>query len=107
MKVFCGKILGLFIMAVLITALFGLRQEFQGTRTSAQLLQSIGLTNRIGLFDIVLINPCHCIGFVEQTTNNLYHVVFQDKNGKVLRGIYTKNQLHKVLVVPHTSTIFP
>lgn len=63
----------------------------------------IVLSSNIGVFDTVLTGPQKHVGIVEQVTNNLYHVVFQDSLRNTVHGIYTKDQLQKVLlVVPHS-----
>ncbi len=61
------------------------------------------LVNEIKAFDTVMVEPHRHIGIVEQVTNNLYHVVFQDEFKNTIHEVYTKKQLQKVFVViPHS-----
>ena len=86
----------------MIASLVGMRNDIKRLSQESR----ISLSDSIEPFDIVLVGEDKCIGLVEEKHHGSYHVVFRNKLGHPVHGVYIKNQLQKVKVINSQSIDF-
>ena len=96
MKEVCCKVLAAVFILLIIASMVQMRRDIVDCTHGSYITVP---ANTIQMFDTVLVGDKRYIGIVEQVTNNLYHVIYTDRLHHAVHGIYTKEQLQKVLIV--------